>query len=194
MGCANLSLLEIKGVRVNLIDLQLKIHEQNKAKGWWDNHRSFSKLTNLNISEVSEAVEADRRNLFDSKLTKYKGVPVEAADGCIRSFDVLASLGNESYEASKMAIAIIENNPDDIDYLLAFSSWCFSMAWEFHELKNAPSAAKQYLVDAVNALFVVIMKYGHNPVDLMLEKMEFNESRPDHLPENRQGKVGQKAY
>lgn len=179
---------------MNLIDLQKKIHEQNKAKGWWNSHRSFSKLTNLNISEVSEAVEADRKNLNDDKLKAYKGVPVEAADGCIRGFDVLASLGNDSYEASEMAIKIIENNPNDIDYLLAFASWSFAMAWEFHELKKSPSAARQYLVDAVNALFEVIIKFGHNPVDLMLEKMEFNATRPDHLPENRQGKVGQKAY
>ncbi len=179
---------------MNLIELQSKIHEQNKAKGWWDSHRSFSRLTNLNISEVSEAVEADRKNLNDSKLKHYKGVPVEAADGCIRGFDVLASLGNESYAASEMAIKIIENNPNDIDYLLAYASWSFSMAWEFHELKNAPSEAKQYLVDAVNALFKIIMNFELNPVDLMLEKMEFNATRPDHLPENRQGKIGQKAY
>lgn len=179
---------------MDLIDLQTKIHRQNIEKGWWDEHRSFSKLTNLNISEVSEAVEADRKDLMDDKLKAYKGVPVEAADGCIRGFDVLASLDNESYEASDMAIAVIKNNPTDVDYLLAFSSWCFSIAWEFAELKKAPNAAKQYIVDAVNALFEVIMIYGHNPVDLMLEKIEFNATRPDHQRENRQGLVGQKKY
>ncbi len=79
-----------KGRGMDLIDLQKKIHRQNVEKGWWDEHRSFSKLTNLNISEVSEAVEADRRNLMDDKLKHYKGVPVETADGCIRGCDVLA--------------------------------------------------------------------------------------------------------
>lgn len=179
---------------MDLLDLQNKIHRQNIEKGWWDNHRSFSKLTNLNISEISEAVEADRKNLMDDKLEDYKGVPVEAADGCIRGFDVLGSMDNKGFTASKEAVAIIESKAKDVDYLLALSSWYFSMSWQAFEFKKSPDLAKQYIIDAIKALFQVISLYGHDPVELILEKIEFNATRTDHKKENRQGLAGQKSY
>lgn len=179
---------------MNLIELQNKIHLQNINKGWWDEHRSFSRITNLNLSEVSESVEAHRKDLMDDKLKSYKGVPVEAADGCIRAFDALSSLKNENFEASDQAIFIIKKNSHDVEYLLSFSSLCFVKAWESYEINGLVEDSKQYLIDAIHSLFEIIIAYGHNPVDLMLEKIDFNETRDDHKKENRQGLVGQKRY
>ena len=43
-------------------------------------------------SEVSEAVEASRKNLMDDKLTHRKGVEVELADAVIRILDLCGAL------------------------------------------------------------------------------------------------------
>lgn len=185
----------LHATNLTLLPLQKKIHDQNVEKGWWDSPRSFSTLTNLNISEVSEAVEADRKNLMDDNLTHHKGVPVECADACIRTMDVLDWLDNCDFTPSPHIINLIRGNKDDNDFLLALSSYCFTKAWESNICHDDDlTYCKGHLVDALYVLFQVIVNYDHNPVELMLEKMEFNATRPDHMRENRQGLPGQKRY
>jgi NTP pyrophosphatase (non-canonical NTP hydrolase) len=73
-----------------LLDLQTEIFEINKANGFWDmgvENRSFAQHISLVHSEVSEAVEADRKDLWDDKLPEYKGIAVELADVAIRILD-----------------------------------------------------------------------------------------------------------
>jgi hypothetical protein len=74
----------------DLLVLQDEIFEINKANGFWDmgvENRSFAQHISLVHSEISEAVEADRKDLDDDKLPEYKGVPVELADTAIRILD-----------------------------------------------------------------------------------------------------------
>ena len=68
----------------NLIELQNKIHAQNIQLGWWDNPRPFSTQVCLFHSELSEAMEGDRKNLMDDHLKQYPMVAVEIADFVIR--------------------------------------------------------------------------------------------------------------
>jgi len=44
------------------IDLAQKIHQTAKDKGWWDNERNHDQMFMLMITELSEAVEADRED------------------------------------------------------------------------------------------------------------------------------------
>ncbi|AUR82886.1 hypothetical protein NVP1029O_53 [Vibrio phage 1.029.O._10N.261.55.A7] len=177
---------------MNLIELQNKIHQQNISKGWWDNPRSFSTFTNLGVSEISEAVEADRKGLMDDKLEHYKGVPVESADGGIRTMDVLSSLGNETFDPSQRVVDIINAKGKDLDFLMALSTWCMSKAWEEMELLGNKGVAMQHLRDALFVLFEIMYMFNHNPIDLMLEKHSFNAVRPDHKRENREKEGGKK--
>lgn len=74
----------------DLIAYQSEIFEINKANGFWDmgvENRSFPQHISLVHSEVSEAVEADRKDLNDDKLPEYKGRVVELADVAIRILD-----------------------------------------------------------------------------------------------------------
>lgn len=69
-----------------------KVYLENKAKGFWDSKRNIGELLMLVTSELAEALEADRKDLNDDKLTHRKGLEVELADAVIRIFDMAAGL------------------------------------------------------------------------------------------------------
>jgi NTP pyrophosphatase (non-canonical NTP hydrolase) len=46
----------------NLNELARQFHERSKAKGFWDEPREIGTLLMLIVSELSEALEADRQN------------------------------------------------------------------------------------------------------------------------------------
>lgn len=50
-------------------------------------HRPVSEILALVHSEISEALEADRKNLMDDKITHRSGIEVELADAMIRILD-----------------------------------------------------------------------------------------------------------
>lgn len=96
---------------INAIDsLQRKIHQGNVSAGWWTDLNTLQSLAEecrirtrfgkalvaeklaLIHSEVSEAMEASRKNLIDDKLTHRKGVEVELADAVIRILDLAGAL------------------------------------------------------------------------------------------------------
>lgn len=68
--------------------------------GWWHEletskpkERNHGEMFMLMVSEISEAMEAYRKDLMDDKLPHRKGVEVELADACIRIFDYCANFG-----------------------------------------------------------------------------------------------------
>ena len=78
------------------------IHQDNLDAGWWkdkygDDIRSnpycFSNKLVLVHSELSEALEADRKGLADDKLPHRDGREVEIADAVIRLFDLAGGYG-----------------------------------------------------------------------------------------------------
>lgn len=80
--------LEISQIEVDAINSVMeKIYEQAKRSGWWTDPRETGTLIALMHSELSEALEADRKNLMDDHLPQYKGVPTELADCIIRILD-----------------------------------------------------------------------------------------------------------
>ncbi len=56
-------------------------------------HTFFAQRLALIHSEVSEALEGDRKDLMDDKLPQYKMQDVELADAIIRIFDLAGGLG-----------------------------------------------------------------------------------------------------
>lgn len=69
--------------------------------GWWTDlcsgesligRRNVGELLCLVHSEVSEAMEAHRKDLSDDKLPHRKGIEVELADAVIRIFDLAGGL------------------------------------------------------------------------------------------------------
>jgi NTP pyrophosphatase (non-canonical NTP hydrolase) len=97
---------------MTISELSKQIHENARNKGFWDKERNLGEMLMLIVSEVSEAMEADRKNHFfegdiemvnksESKshfevvFTNYlKGTfEDELADVCIRIFDLAYSKG-----------------------------------------------------------------------------------------------------
>ncbi len=78
--------------------LILQCHEAN-AKWWVDLQsgqplqRNIGELLMLCVSELAEALEADRKNLMDDKLPNRPGLEVELADCLIRIFDLAGGKG-----------------------------------------------------------------------------------------------------
>lgn len=90
--------------------LQRKIHQGNIDAGWWTDLSTNQDLAEecrkgtrfgkalvaeklvLIHSEISEAMEAARKNLMDDKLPHRKGIEVELADAVIRILDLCGAL------------------------------------------------------------------------------------------------------
>lgn len=82
--------------------LSRTIFDINKAAGWWTDlktgqstheTRNVGEVLMLIVSEVAEAMEADRKGLMDDKLPHRSGLEVELADAVIRIFDLAAAKG-----------------------------------------------------------------------------------------------------
>ena len=93
--------------------LSKTVNDHNVAKGWRDNSNKIKAVLQehapeliplfegyltaamiaLIHSELSEALEADRKNLMDDHLTNRKGIEVELADAQIRINDLCGYKG-----------------------------------------------------------------------------------------------------
>ncbi len=96
---------------LGLRDMQALAHRTASDAGWYrDRHtgepikRNFGEVVALMHSELSEALEADRKSLMDQHLPHRNGVEVEFADCIIRILDTAAALGLD------VAGALIEKN------------------------------------------------------------------------------------
>lgn len=79
---------------MNLTELSKTVHQAN-MKWWQDAHtgeplkRNKGELLALIHSEISEALEGERKGLMDDKLPQYQMAPVEIIDAIIRCLDYL---------------------------------------------------------------------------------------------------------
>lgn len=65
--------------------MQDKCHAIAVKKGWWDDNREFPTLMMLVVTELSEAVQEDRKHEYPDIDLK---VETEVADAFIRLFDM----------------------------------------------------------------------------------------------------------
>lgn len=92
--------IDINSINTAADILQYECHQAAKSAGWWidpktgasitDNPYCFSSKLCLVHSEISEAMEGDRKDLMDDKLPHRKMREVELADAVIESLTWLA--------------------------------------------------------------------------------------------------------
>lgn len=84
---------EITASQINRLCYQ--VHSDNARKGFWEEGQEKNKGEVLALihSEISEALEALRKDKNDSHLRHRKGVEVELADAVIRIFDMCGAYG-----------------------------------------------------------------------------------------------------
>lgn len=93
-------MLKVKSVDARVVAANIlkdSCHSAAFKSGWWQNNQgqdirenplTFSNKLMLTVSELSEAMEADRKGLMDDKLPHRSGREVEVADAIIRLFDL----------------------------------------------------------------------------------------------------------
>jgi len=86
---------------------------------WWRNpktgrriKRNKAEMIALMHSELSEALEAVRKNAWDDKLPAWKGEEIEMADTVIRIFDYCAGHGIHLGEAIMAKLFVNYNRAD----------------------------------------------------------------------------------
>ena len=106
----NMDSMEANAYR-GIFQAMLLAHQTATEAGWYRNpetgetiERNFGEVVALMHSELSEALEADRKGLKDDKLPHRDGREVEFADCIIRILDTGAALGLD------IAGALIEKN------------------------------------------------------------------------------------
>lgn len=85
---------------MNLTELSKQVYKANEK--WWQDpytqqpiKRNKGELLALIHSEISEALEGERKNLMDDKLPQYPMAAVEIVDAIIRELDYLAGMHPE---------------------------------------------------------------------------------------------------
>lgn len=92
-----------------ITDVSTVIHQSCVDAGWYTDlesgeplERNIPEMLCLIHSEISEALEAYRKDLKDAHLDGFDGIDVELADAVIRIFDLAGYLGIDIGHAMDM--------------------------------------------------------------------------------------------
>ncbi len=165
-----------------MIDLQKEAERVHQANiKWWQNPqtglpviRNKREMLALVISELSECLEGERKNLQDDKLPNRKMAEVEMADAVIRMLDY----------AGGFKLTLL--HPDSRPAYENKAEWLFYIMIEVgragstHELMQAT-----YLSNAIQMIRDYCVEHNYDLWGAYEEKMSFNAVRKDHTHEAR---------
>lgn len=97
-----------------LVDL---CHGLAKEAGWHNKHREVGTMLALIHSEVSEAMEGFRKDLYDDHLPHRKMAEVELADAVIRIFDLA---GRENLDIGGALVEKLKYNTQRLDHKIEY--------------------------------------------------------------------------
>ena len=179
---------------MNLVELQDKIYQQNKDTGWHDTPRPFSTFVCLFHSELSEAMEGDRKGLMDDHLPQYPMFQVELADFVIRCLDWLGVMADKGVYPDKAYKVECGESWSRTDFLAAAHSEvsdAFSKSFTSLDFKYVLMC--NHIMDAIEISISLSLRDNFDLQKIILEKVEYNKHRADHKRENR-AKQGGKKY
>lgn len=170
-------------------------YDQACEAGWWSDPATGEKIARrwatvcaLFHSEISEALEADRKNLNDDKLTHRKGVEVELADLFIRLMDTIAGFGllysvtqlvQETLYSTSVAISKMADMPEVLAELHLATSRVYENG------RATPVRAVWPITILISMIVCTGKVYKLDLAAAVFEKLEFNRGRADHKVENR---------
>lgn len=178
--------------------------------------RNFGEMCMLTISELSDALEGNRKNLWDDKLPQYRMVDVEIVDAFIRMFDIAGA-----YNSLMDRFFTRFNKLNDYPSLDKKGPWNTRIPEEFYSKLDDPNNFGESLLAIVrsivnlynnafivnenfyrpadydmasvfNCLFRFSKTYGLNLDDVYEAKMAYNAQREDHSIEHRLSEQGKK--
>lgn len=189
-------------------ELAKEVHLNAVSHGWWDEERQNPEIIALIHSEWSEALEEARAGrplaykvdaegeriqfvtLQDAGYAKLRakpeGVAVELIDGVIRILDYLGKINSEIreigdsestierfYSESNLA-KVPEKLPELVAYLHLYTSQAFSGIQSAYPYLYKPFG----MMGAMAAALSWVKKQGIDPLALLLDKHEYNKTRP----------------
>lgn len=167
---------------MNLNELSKEVHAANR-KWWQDPHtgepieRNPLELLALAVSEVSECLEGERKNLMDDKLPHRRMAEVEMADTYIRLLDFAGGFGHPVCEVGTPSL-VPDNKGAALYYLMRYI------------IKIGDDRPSVWLSISINFIKHYCKKHGYDLQGAFEEKMEYNRSRADHTHESRRSEGG----
>ncbi len=191
-------------IREGLAEAVRSSHAAQVKAGWWTDletgnrkERDWQELFALMHSELSEALEADRKKLMDDKLPHRPGQEVEVADLCIRLFDFLGSLGPAAPGTFANCVMDRMHVKDQLEDTENFGR-CISalharVSMTGYFFETNPDDSFKSAAALFFGVFVVCKRRDFDLAGSFIEKARYNAKREDHKLETRK-KEGGKAY
>jgi hypothetical protein len=177
---------------IDINELAMDIHQQNKERGWWDKPRSMLTVCQLISTEVAEATEGARRDLMDTHLVERKMEEVELADTLIRTLDIGGYLDLEyspfeELDEMTKELEVNINEPAAMHFIITLfvaglGSHFTIASTNYSDIESA-SINYSGLIDCI---IKVSELRGFDLWGAVTEKLEYNKARADHDRENRE--------
>lgn len=110
---------ESVGIKSNINDLVTLCYQESLKAGWHTDlatgqlkERNRAEMLMLIVSEISEAMEGERKNLADDKIPTRPMAEVELADAIIRIADYAGRWGYDLGGAIEEKLQYNRNRPD----------------------------------------------------------------------------------
>ena len=168
----------------NIVPLALYAHQQAEAKGFWEEHHHEDHYLMLVLTELAEAVEADRKGIWAvldpatlDRLERLDGavfnqelirtikdtVEDEIADACIRLLDLI---GSKATEDEELGVIDVFDQEEDKTLTQMLFRVCMTLHWD------SPLSCQLKLLRAISERYEFdLMKH----IEL---KMKYNATRP----------------
>lgn len=178
-------------------ELAVECHANN-AKWWHDLEtgerldRDKDELLMLVVSEIAEAMEAERKDLMDDKLPHRPGAEVELVDAVIRLADFAGGFGYDIKEGiySEYVLPLPENKAaglfDITGHVLDLGVLCSN----YHAVETGLVSAQ--LFATLKRIEEYADKWGYDLDGAYVEKTAYNKTRKDHTHEARRAAGGKK--
>lgn len=154
------------------------VYENAVNHGWHDKKRSFEEIICLIQCELSEAVEEYRNNrpMVWHDGEKPEGIAVELIDALIRLLDWA---GDEEIDISNITI---ESLPDMETISLCTLVLALNLSIS-HTIDYAHKSKEGFglcplIEHFIKLIFAYVDEHGLDPFAIMIEKHEYNKTRP----------------
>lgn len=173
--------------------LAAEIHAENAR--WWHDlttgarlDRNKGELLMLVVSELSEAMEGERKDLMDDHLPHRKMAEVELADAKIRIFDFAGGCGFK-LSTDSYGFALPDNRAEA---LLRIVGHVVGVHMVVDLGERGGDMASEGLSRTIAIIDAYAKKFGYDVDGAVTEKRAYNAVRADHKAEARLALNGKK--
>lgn len=168
---------------LNLNEFKNEVHQNAVDHGWWEEDRSLGEVLALIHSEFSEALEEYRAGcpaVWHTDDGKPEGIAVELADAFIRIFDYLGELDIRINITSDLNLLAKDHQAIQSGLDFSFPEFISILHYEVATVAKGEKFKMlgTALMGVAILIFYEITQLGVDAEAVLLEKHEYNKSRP----------------